>query len=250
MNVLAFGGGTDSTAILCGWVEKGYQAIDPIDLILFADTGGERPWTYEHIDRMNVWLDVHGMPEITVVRAKESLEENLLRLSNLPPIVFGFKTCSQRFKIEPQDKFLNNHPEVKQAVKAGKPVVKLVGYEFSETNRWAKSPLFDGKYHLQFPLVHWEWSRPDCEAAIKRMGIPQPGKSSCFFCPNNKKPEIHELKAEYPHLYDRAIRLERKALSSGKIKSEKVKGLGRGFSWEDFAGADDEAFHVCMACVD
>jgi 3'-phosphoadenosine 5'-phosphosulfate sulfotransferase (PAPS reductase)/FAD synthetase len=47
---VAFGGGTNSTAMLCGFRERG---IKP-DLILFADTGGELPETYEHVMEMDV----------------------------------------------------------------------------------------------------------------------------------------------------------------------------------------------------
>ena len=43
MNVVAYGGGTNSTAMLVGMYEKGI----PVDLILFADPGGEQPYTYE-----------------------------------------------------------------------------------------------------------------------------------------------------------------------------------------------------------
>lgn len=43
MNVVSFGGGTNSTAMIIGM----YLHKIPIDLILFADTGGEQPHTYE-----------------------------------------------------------------------------------------------------------------------------------------------------------------------------------------------------------
>ena len=39
----------------------------PVDLILFADTGGEHPHTYAYLDIMDRWLKDHGMPEITRV---------------------------------------------------------------------------------------------------------------------------------------------------------------------------------------
>lgn len=41
MNVVSFGGGTNSTAMIIGM----YLHKIPIDLILFADTGGEQPHT-------------------------------------------------------------------------------------------------------------------------------------------------------------------------------------------------------------
>lgn len=40
-HIVAFGGGVDSTAMVVGLI----QEKRPIDLILFADTGGERPAT-------------------------------------------------------------------------------------------------------------------------------------------------------------------------------------------------------------
>jgi 3'-phosphoadenosine 5'-phosphosulfate sulfotransferase (PAPS reductase)/FAD synthetase len=44
-HIVAFGGGVDSTAMVIGLVNRN----QPIDLILFADTGAERPETYKHI---------------------------------------------------------------------------------------------------------------------------------------------------------------------------------------------------------
>lgn len=49
MNVVSFGGGTNSTAMIIGM----YLHKIPIDLILFADTGGEQPHTYEFMGTFN-----------------------------------------------------------------------------------------------------------------------------------------------------------------------------------------------------
>lgn len=202
--VLAFGGGTDSTAILGGWVERGLIAAQPIDLILFADTGGERPGTYEHIERTSVWCLAHGLPSITVVRkaartdADLTLEGNCLRKKMLPSLAYGFRSCSQKYKVQPQDKAINNNATARGLWKSGGKVEKLIGYEFSESRRWMRSPIEDEKYAYRY---QWEWSRPECIEAIKRMGLPLPGKSSCFFCPASRKPEIDELRSNHPDLY-------------------------------------------------
>jgi len=45
--VVSFGGGTNSTAMLVGMWERGERP----DAILFADTGGEKPHTYQHARR-------------------------------------------------------------------------------------------------------------------------------------------------------------------------------------------------------
>lgn len=48
-----------------------HQRGIPVDLILFADTGGEQPSTYAYLPIMNQWLAGHGMPQITVVKYTE-----------------------------------------------------------------------------------------------------------------------------------------------------------------------------------
>ena len=63
INIVSYGGGANSTALLVGL----HQHRIPVDLILFADTGGEPPHTYAYLDIMDRWLKDHGMPEITRV---------------------------------------------------------------------------------------------------------------------------------------------------------------------------------------
>jgi len=70
-------------------------------------------------------------------------------------------------------------------------------------------------------------------AAINRAGLPQPSKSSCFFCPANRVTEIKEMQALYPELIERAITMEKNA------QLTQVKGLGRNFSWENVIATDD-----------
>ena len=47
MNVVGYGGGTDSTAMLIGL----WRHHVPVDLILFADPGAEQPHTYAYLSR-------------------------------------------------------------------------------------------------------------------------------------------------------------------------------------------------------
>ena len=49
LSVVSYGAGTNSTAMLIGLHERGERP----DLILFADTGGERPETYRHRDAVS-----------------------------------------------------------------------------------------------------------------------------------------------------------------------------------------------------
>lgn len=230
---VSFGGGTNSTALLVGLWEKGIRP----DYITFADTGGERPHTYRHIEDMQKWLKKIGFPAIKIVKKVDkhgdvlTLEQNCLNQNMLPSLAYGFKGCSHKYKIAPQDKYFNNVPEVKAVFKGGGKVTKLIGYDADEDRRATIKD--DANYNYNYPLIDWGWTREDCIEAISRAGLPQPSKSSCFFCPANKVNEIREMAALYPGLIARAIAMEDNA------ELTQVKGLGRSFAWSNVIATDD-----------
>lgn len=232
MIVASFGGGTNSAAMLIGMHERG----EKVDLILFADTGGEKPHTYEFVLTFSEWLVEHGMPPVTTVRRDphgvvRTLEQDCLDGKMLPSIAYGFKACSMKYKRDPQDKFCNNEDRCKQVWKSGEKVLKLIGYDMDEPHR-ARIPE-DKKYKYRYPLIEWDWGRDECIEAIERAGLKQPGKSACFFCPSSKKQEIFELRRVYPELAKRAVAMEQNAHLTS------VKGLGRNFAWGDLYAVDD-----------
>ena len=69
-----------------------YHKHIPVDLILFADPGGEQPHTYAYLPIMNEWLARHGLPEIQIVTYQDkdgnrlTLEQECLRSGTLPAI--------------------------------------------------------------------------------------------------------------------------------------------------------------------
>jgi len=228
LSIVAFGGGTDSTAVLIGLRDLGRRP----DRIIFADTGGEQQNTNDFVGIMSAWtLKQWGLPIERVQRvnrAKEplTLEAWSLQKRMLPSLAYGFKSCSLKFKVAPQDKAMNNWPPAKAAWKAGQRVIKYIGYEAGEVRRVRPPESKDGKYLYQYPLIAWGWYRQHCIEAIKREGLPLPGKSSCFFCPAMKKPEIVALPLD---LKRRAVAMEKNAQPNLKT----VKGLGRSFAWAD-----------------
>jgi len=245
MIVMSDGGGTNSMGMLIGLRDAG---VVP-DVIVFADTGSERPHTYEYMQIKREWLKRNGFPDLTVVRntnkhgQEQTLEQDCLNRGALPSIAYGFKSCSQKFKIQPIDKFLNHHPMAIAAWAAGEKVTKLIGYDADESHRVRDYD--DQKYTVAYPLLDYGWGRADCVAAIKNEGLPLPGKSSCFFCPNMRRGEILELHALHPDLAARAIAIEQNAdLSS-------VKGLGRSWSWGSMLATPDmfaDHFEKPMPC--
>ena len=246
MNIVAYGGGTNSTAMLIGMHRQGI----PVDLILFADTGCEQPHTYAFLPVMGQWLIEHGMPKITTVRYTDgngnrlTLEQECLRSGTLPSLACGYKKCSQKHKIGPQDKFCNNHPPCRRTWARGEKIVKFIGYDADEerrrTNAYAHD-IQDTKYRKEYPLIDWGWGRGECVAAIRQEGLPLPGKSSCFFCPSMRRSEIRTLYHIHRDLYNRAIAIEDGAKSS----LISVEGLGRSWSWRDFVEADKNQTALC-----
>ena len=229
MNIVSFGGGTNSTAMIIGM----YRKKIPVDLILFADTGGERPCTYEHV--RNVDKDGNIF----------TLEQECLKSHSLPSIAYGWKKCSLKHKVGPQDKFCNNYEPCKEVWKKGEKVFKYIGYDAGEERRAANAfaiDLQDKKYKKVYALIEWGWYREDCQRVIQEEGLPLPGKSSCFFCPSMKKPEIKELKRKYPNLFDRAIAIEENAQES----LVRVKGLGRDYAWKNYMEWEDAQISLCM----
>ena len=99
-----------------------WQHHVPVDLILFADPGGEQPHTYHYLRIMDQWLREHGMPGITRVWYTDrqgqrlTLEQECLRSASLPSIAYGWKKCSLKHKVAPQEKFCAHYPPCQAAL--------------------------------------------------------------------------------------------------------------------------------------
>jgi len=241
--IVSYGMGKNSTALLIECVKRGIM----VDLILSADTGGEKQETYDYRDMFNCWLKSQGFPEIVIVKKVDkdgkimTLEQNCLENQMLPALAYGYKKCSLKFKVEPQDKYVNNWAPTKECWKAGQKVVKFIGYHWDEWER-AEGHDEDKKYIYRYPLIVWEMGQADCIESIKSVGLPIPPKSSCFYCPSMRKPEIIDLKIKHPELLERALKIEKNA----EPNLISVKGLGREWSWNKFiesgVGVMDDMF--------
>jgi len=204
---VAYGVGVDSTAMLVGYHQRGIRP----DLIIFSDVGAEREATYAYLPVINEWLRSVGFPEVTVVqyRAKNfkhfpayhTIEENILTNVSLPAIAYGGHSCSSKWKIAPQDAFMETWQPAREAWSAGVPVLRAVGFEDSphehkRAKRCATFAVQDidaERYRAVFPLQEWGWNRDRCVAEIKAAGLSVPSKSSCYFCTAMKPWEVKEL---------------------------------------------------------
>jgi hypothetical protein len=225
-NIILYGAGTNSTAMAIDMLENGML----IDAIVFADTGGERPDTYRGIDEFNRWLVTNGAPGITIVRNNvavgddkiaNTLEQECLMRKQLPGIIYGSGSCSDKWKKRPFQEWLKKTE--------WQDITVFIGFDAGEPHRAERGDLFDDGYKKRYWLIERSIYRKGCIDIIDRAGIKPPGKSACFFCPSSKK---HEILALPENLKERAIKLEQNA------DLTKMKGLGRNWSWKELIEYD------------
>ena len=240
MIVVNFGGGTNSTGLLVGAVERGLRP----DIIVFADTGSEMPHTYAHLGEVSGWLLERGLPHIEVTRwvRKDgrfiALHDYCLEREELPSKAYGFSGCTTKWKQQPVDRWLKQHPLVRAEHDAGRTVERWIGYDADEPQRaermFAKNPE-PSRWSWRAPLVEWDWGRDECVEAISRAGLTQPGKSSCFMCPSMRKREVEVLASRYPDKLAVALEIEAKAVAKSALREgpTSIVGLGRSYAWAD-----------------
>lgn len=254
--VVSYGMGLDSTATL---VEMWKRGIRP-DLIMFADTGGEKPETYDYLATINAWLRSIDFPAVTVVKYEpvratyNTLEEKCLVNGVLVSLSFNQHQCALVFKRDVQVKYLKAWAQAN--VTDGAKILNVIGYDDSKADRKravksrrtqdgiaakiadrasdGKAPLSDqwqvANCEMVYPLQDWGLERPDLPAIVESVGLPVPMKSACFFCPASKPSEVVELKNNHPDLYLRAIEIE--ANAQPKLREPRGLGMG-GWYWSD-----------------
>lgn len=257
--IVSYGGGVNSLAVLVGLRERQLRP----DVVIFADTGGEKPSTYQHLTEVvEPYLSQLGFPALTRVQKRSprtgdrTLEAECLRRETLPSRAFGLSSCAFRWKIEPQEVWLNHWEPARAAWAVGTRPIKILGYDASEP---ARARIHDDKKLCYwYPLMEWGWDRGACLSAITAAGLPRPPKSACFFCPSSTKQEVLDLQQTMPELYTRATRLEQIALRSTRHTLLRVRGLGRKWDWTTLPGLSPEVYaqlpeapvESCTACVD
>jgi hypothetical protein len=230
--VVAYGLGVDSTAMLVEFARRGVRP----DLILFADTGGEKPETYAYLPVMQGYLARVGFPAVVTVRyaparaAYRTLEEQCLHTGTLPSLAYGGKSCSIKYKKTAQDRYVRGWEPARACWRRGRKVVKAIGFDAGPGDSRRLRYAEDDCFTYWYPLVEWGYDRERCKQVIAAAGLPVPPKSACFFCPASKKHEIVWLQEHHPDLLERALTIERNA----QAKLTSVKGLGRSFAWGSY----------------
>lgn len=236
---ISYGGGVNSTAMVIAMILKNER----IDRIIFSDTGGEKPETYDYIEMFDNWIKSRLGFGITTVKFQDeqnrfsTLEEECLYRGYLPSRAIGKGNCSSQWKIRPMEKEVSNFCKGIGAT----GVISVVGIHAGEKRRLItqKGELkilqrkrYGVNFYLKYPLIEWEINQHDCLNIIQSVGLKLPSKSACFFCPNSKPSEVKDLKYNHPELYERAVQIETVGMKV-ITTSRKIKGLGRHYAFKD-----------------
>jgi len=245
IRVVNYGGGVNSTALLCEVVRRKLT----VDVIVFADTGSERPQTYAYIDVMQAYLAAHGYPPLSIVRWIRVVGEEAgtfvplhtwcERGKTVPSRAYGYSGCTDKWKQKPADKFVREHPKVVAAHAHGELVERWIGYDADEpkrAERMAEKNPGATLWTWHAPLIEWGMGRDECLASIEAAGLPSPGKSACWMCPSSTKADIRDLAASHPELLKRSLDMEAAAIAAGNLAAPGAvrRGLGGSLNWGDY----------------
>lgn len=115
----------------------------------------------------------------------------------------GRRNCTVDFKILQVNRLARELGATKDD-----PAQIGIGISIDEFQRMSSDDPDTPHVHKVYPLIDLRLARADCEAIIRRAGLPVPPKSSCYFCPFHSMAAWQELKNKQPELFDKAVEIE------------------------------------------
>jgi hypothetical protein len=214
--VFAFGGGVQSTAVLV----LSASGVLPYTHFIMCDVGhdSENPATIEYVhNHVMPYAQLHGL-ELYVYKSERNkkfttLYEKMEGSSYAPIPIFvntvpRSRSCTIQFKIKVMDEFMRRY--VNATNKRKKPIGVVISLD--EWHRSKRSEKYgdEGVTYPEYPLLDLKYTREDCIEIVKQAGLPEPPRSSCWFCPFHPTKHWMELKENRPDLFEKAVKLEQK----------------------------------------
>jgi len=218
--IVSYGGGTQSTAMILMALRGDYNLRRP-DFAVYADTGGEPQFINDYVRWFVNYVKKEYDFDIFIANHRDGLLHKLtdeqpkkarsgeIYTSSTPPYFILYpdgtigmimRQCTSDFKTNPFNKLVNSK------LKRGEPYRKWLGISFDERSRMKVSTKRVKNY---YPLVDLFIRRIDSINYIKTLGIKQPQRSSCFFCPFHSDRYWQWLKDFHPTEFERAVQFER-----------------------------------------
>lgn len=214
MKVISLGWGVQSFT-LAAMVALG--ELEPVDAAIHADTTHERSATYEFRAKYEGWLQEHGVNVITVCDYDAANKPYGVKTENMPAMVKAplfttapdgkagimSRTCTHRWKIEPQNKWLRSHLKLLNIPRKEWQVEKWFGISLDEVERM--KPSQDKWITNRWPLIEKRMTRHDCANWLINHGLEVPPKSACVFCPFHNRRAWLDMKNENRADWKKAI---------------------------------------------
>ncbi len=201
---MSFGGGPPSLAlaILNAWNEITPRA----ELIVFADTGGEKAATYRLTRQYEAWLEEHGM-EFRTVQSKDGPLEEYVRAKSVPiPVhtegAIGKRQCTDKWKIAPIEQYLHAR------FGKGTPLIAQLAltWDAGDFNR-QRDPKVKRNTN-RWPLIEKRLTRANCIEIIQLAGLEVPPWTACSFCPLQGDGMWRQLASDHKEDFARAVSLD------------------------------------------
>ena len=233
--LLAFGGGVDSTAMVAiqcdrdagfavvnsileakgqqGWTSDEFdEMFPPVEHVVFANTGAEWDHTYANIEYAKVRLQEAGIPFTIVHNEYRGPIDDYIKERGIVPFFNGGKhTCSKIWKQKPMQDWS------KETYGKDTVVRWAVGISYDETARMSKFNGLDKKALDQgqvsrFPMTDLMMTRYDEQLIIQEMNWSPDGDvvrlSACYHCPYNTEEDLRLLRNHNPALWTKAVEIE------------------------------------------
>jgi len=221
-HIISFSGGKDSTAMLLMMIEKNI----PIDKIIFCDTGMEFPQMYNHIEKVEKYIQ---RPIITL-KAKHSFEYWLAehiktKGKNKGKIGYGWsdfrnRWCTTLLKINVMRPYCKGN-------------IEYHGIAYDERQRCKTIK----NRNIKYPLVDWKITEKHALRYCYNKGFDWGGlydkfvRVSCWCCPLQRIGELRILYYNFPELWQELKRLDK--LSYRKFRNDySVEELEQKFKYE------------------
>jgi len=188
-------GGQDSTAMTLRLLELG----EPVDYIVFCDTGLEHDEMYEYIDKLDAFFQRKYNIKITRLNPRKDFKhwvygeilrgENEGKIRGVPSVL---EMCYWRreSKERPFERWLK-----KMGIKEWK---QYNGFVYGESKRYGLSP-----DHVLAPLIDWKWREEEVQQYLKSMEMENKlyqhfTRTGCAVCPKQSEASKYMIYKHYP----------------------------------------------------
>jgi len=182
---------------MCLLIEQG--KIPRPDRVVIADTGREKPSTWEYLDEvMQPRMERIGLPVEIAPRALSYVD---LYAHNGDLLIPAYTAtgklsafCSTEWKARVVSRYLR--------ATGAATHTSWIGFAWDERKR------VKGREGRAFPLIDMTLTKADCRRIIFDSGLPLPPPSACWMCPNMSNEEWRFVRDTYPDAWRQACKLD------------------------------------------